>query len=106
MSQLDRPVRHGRPGLRRGRRGAGGMGGRGQQSQAPITQAPVRGGRGRRQPAGGLAGGTMGGLLGGMGGMKGLGEMFGAMPQQQLTAQFMANGGMMKSKGMAKGGKV
>jgi hypothetical protein len=48
----------------------------------------------------------MGGLLGGMGGMKGLGEMFGAMPQQQLTAQFMANGGMMKSKGMAKGGAM
>ena len=38
-----------------------------------------------------------------MGAMAGMG---GAMPQQQLTAQFMANGGMAKKgpKGYAKGG--
>ena len=77
-----------------GRRGAGGMGGRGQQSQAPV-----RGGRGRRQPAGGLAGGTMGGLLGGMGGIK-------MQAGGKTKAKGMAGGGKMKTKGYKAGGKL
>jgi hypothetical protein len=81
------------------RGGAGGMGGRGQQSQAFITQAPVRGGRGRRQPAGGLAGGTMGGLLGGMGGIK-------MRAGGKTKAKGMAGGGKMKTKGYKAGGKM
>ena len=59
-------------------------------------QPQAAGGRRRRRPAASPAGGPMGAMAG----------MGGAIPQQQLTAQFMANGGMMKSKGMAKGGSM
>ena len=64
-----------------------------------MAQQAAGGRRGRR-PAASPASGPMGAMAGAMSGM---GRV---MPQQQLTAQFMANGGMMKPKGMAKGGKM
>jgi hypothetical protein len=80
--------------------GAGGFqsqaGGLAAQQAAGAQAAQAAGGRRRRRQAGGPSGGRMGAMAG----------MGGAMPQQQLTAQFMANGGMAKKKpkGYAKGG--
>jgi len=71
-----------------------------QQAAAGRMAQQAAGGRRGRRPAANPASGPMGAMAGAMSGM---GRV---MPQQQLTAQFMANGGMMKSKGMAKGGAM